>query len=233
MSVCDQLLIIRGNELFSQITDEEYEEMQLVHHFKETPRNEYIYFESHLQNALFFLKEGFVKVGYNDKDGNEVIKEIIGPGDVFGQLTLMPNNLEGEFAQAYKSDVSLCMFKLADFEKLLAAKPNISLKFTRQVGLKMARLENRMVNLLQRDVKERLLYFFFNLTRQFPQYVQGNSFDMTNILTHEDVARLIASSRQTVTTFINQLEQEGMILFSRQLLQIPDVKKLQNRLSVG
>jgi CRP/FNR family transcriptional regulator len=97
----------------------------------------------------------------------------------------------------------------------------------------MARLENRMVNLLQRDVKERLLYFFFNLTRQFPQYLHGNSFDMTNILTHEDVARLIASSRQTVTTFINQLEQEGMILFSRQLLQIPDVKKLQNRLSVG
>lgn len=233
MSVCDQLLIIRNNELFSQITNEEYEELQLVHHFKETPRNQYIYFESHLRNALFFLKEGFVKIGYFDKDGNEVIKDILGPGDVFGQLTLLPNNIEGEFAQAHKSDVSLCMFKLADFEKLLAAKPSISVKFTRQVGLKMARLESRMVNLLQRDVKVRLLYFLFNLTRQFPQHLQGNSFDMLNILTHDDVARLIASSRQTVTTFINQLEQEGLIVFSRQRLYFPDVKKMQNRLSVG
>jgi len=229
MSVCDQLLIIRNNELFSQITDEEYEEMHLVHHFKETPRNQYIYFESHLQNALFFLKEGFVKLGYYDKDGNEVIKEIIGPGDVFGQLTLLPNNLEGEFAQAYKSDVSLCMFRVTEFEQLLQQHPDIALRFTRQLGQKMIRIENRMINLLHKTVPERLIYFFMHLTRQFPEFMKNDVFEMPNIFTHDDIARLIGSSRQSVTTLINEMENAGILKTVKNLLSIPDVKKLQNR----
>jgi len=101
MSVSRQLLLIRGTDLFSQMTDEVFDSMELVHHFKETPKNDYIYFEAHLHNALYFLKEGYVKIGFYDKEGREVIKEIIGKGDVFGQITLLPNNLDGEFAQAY------------------------------------------------------------------------------------------------------------------------------------
>jgi CRP/FNR family transcriptional regulator len=232
MSACDQLLVIRKNDLFSQITDQEFEELNLIHHFKETPRNQFIYFESHLQNSLFFLKEGYVKVGYLDKDGAEVIKEIIGPGDIFGKFSLLPQNKEGEFAMAFKTDVSLCMFKLADFEKLLIAKPAISLKYHKQIGLKMMRLENRMINLLKRDVRERLLYFFYSLTFQYPECHSDDMFAMDNILTHEDVAKLIASSRQTVSTFINQLDKEGIIEFSRQRIVIPNVKELKKRLDV-
>ena len=124
------------------------------------------------------------------------------------------------------------MFKLDDFEKLLVAKPSVSLKYHKQIGLKMMRLENRMINLLKRDVKERLLYFFYSLTFQFPANGNGDGFVMENLLTHEDVAKLIASSRQTVTTFINLLEKEGLVQFSRQQIVIPSVKELKKRLDV-
>jgi CRP/FNR family transcriptional regulator len=233
MAACDQLLVIRKNDLFSQITDQEFEDLNLIHRFKETPRNQFIYFESQLQNALFFLKEGFVKVGYFDKEGKEVIKEVIGPGDIFGKFTLLPQNREGEFAMAFKADVSLCMFSVEDFEKLLIAKPSISMKYHKQIGLKLMRLENRMINLLKRDVKERLLYFFYSLTFQFPECGNGESFSMENILTHDDVAKLIASSRQTVTSFLTQLEKEGIVAFTRQRILIPNVKELKKRLDVA
>jgi CRP/FNR family transcriptional regulator, cyclic AMP receptor protein len=233
MSSCDHMLLIKQNELFSQITDEEYEQLQLLHRFKETSKNQYIYFEAHLHNCLYFLKEGNVKIGYYDKDGNEVIKEILGKGDIFGQLTLLPNNMEGEFAQAYKSDVSLCMFRIEEFEKLLVAKPELSIRFTRQIGEKIARLENRMVNLLQKDVRHRLLYFFYSLVKQHPELVQNNAFTTVNVLTHDDLSKLIASSRQTVTTMLTQLQKEGLVDFSRQYIKVPDVKELQKLVSVG
>jgi CRP/FNR family transcriptional regulator len=229
----DQLIVIRNNDFFSEITDEEFDAMDLVHHFKETPKNEYIYFETHLNRSLYFLKNGYVKIGFHDKDGNEVVKEIIGRGDIFGQITLLPGNAEGEFAQAYKSDVSLCMFRIDDFQHLLKKKPELALRFTRQVGEKLSRIESRMMNLLQRDVRSRLLYFFSSLTRQFPSHMSENRFSMENILTHDDVARLIASTRQTVTTMLSQLQQEDLIVFSRKQLEIPDVKKLQKLLTVG
>jgi CRP/FNR family transcriptional regulator, cyclic AMP receptor protein len=50
---------------------------------------------------------------------------------------------------------------------------------------------------------------------------------MDNFLTHDDIAKLIGSARQTVTTFINQLEEEGLLKFSRKKILIPDTKKLE------
>jgi CRP-like cAMP-binding protein len=56
---------------------------------------------------------------------------------------------------------------------------------------------------------------------------------MPNIFTHEDIARLIGSGRQTITTLVNDWEKEGLIRFSKSFLVVPDVKDLQNRSGVG
>jgi CRP-like cAMP-binding protein len=53
------------------------------------------------------------------------------------------------------------------------------------------------------------------------------SHSFTNFLTHDDVAKLIGSARQTVTTFINQLEDEGLLKITRKKVIIPDIKKLR------
>jgi len=228
----DQLMLIRGNHLFSHFNDGEFESMNIVPRFKETPKNEYIYFEAKYHNALYFLKEGYVKIGYFDKDGVEVIKEIIGPGDIFGQFTLLPNNMEGEFAQAFKGKVSLCVFRVEEFDRLLQKNPNISLRFARQLGQKLVRIENRMINLLHKSVPERLIYFFICLSKQFPHYLHDNQFSMPNIFTHDDIAKMIGSSRQTITTFINQWEASGLLRFSRTRFDLWDVNELQNKMDV-
>jgi CRP/FNR family transcriptional regulator, cyclic AMP receptor protein len=233
MSSCDQMLIIRENQLFSQLSEEEYEEIGLVHHFKEAEPNEFIYFERYLNSRLFFLKDGYIKIGYHDKEGNEVIKEIIGRGDVFGRFSLQPGNREAEFAQAFKTKVSLCAFTLTDFEQLLHKKPNLAIRFYKQMGEKLTQIENRMINLLQKDVRSRLLFFLHSFVRQHPQFAINNSFNMPALLTHEDIAKLIASSRQTVTTTLNELQKEGLLNFSRNGLMVPDIKKLQKIATVG
>ena len=109
-------------------------ELSIDHCYIEAPRGEYIYFEAFNHNKLYFLKKGYIRLGYINNSGKEIIKEILQRGEIFGQFTLQRNNLQGEFAQAYKEDVSLCAFNIADFEQLLRKKPDISLKFSRQLG---------------------------------------------------------------------------------------------------
>jgi CRP/FNR family transcriptional regulator len=232
MSTTDELLLIRRHDFLKQITDQEYESLNILHNFKTAKRNEFIYIESACNRNLFFVKEGFVKIGYHDNRGAEVIKEIIGPGDIFGQITLEPKTAEGEFALAYKADVSLCMFRPAEFSALLEKKPQLAIRYSQQVGSKLGRLENRMVNLLQRDVRSRLLYFLHSLQQQFPSYLTGNHFEMPTYLTHDDIARLIASSRQTVTTLLTEFELEKLVYITRSAIKIPDVKVLQKALTV-
>lgn len=233
MGVDQQFILIRNYNLFAHITDEEYEELQLDHHFLKAPKGEYIYFDSQYHNKLYFLKGGTIKIGYIDEEGKEVVKEIIREGEVFGQFTLERNNLNGEFAQAYKGDVSLCAFNIDDFEKLLKTKPNIGFQFTKQVGQKLRKLESRLLNLLNKDVKTRLINFLLILAKEHGETTDGDQFAIQNFLTHEDISQLIGSSRQTVTSMLNEIESAGYITVTRQVIAIPSVKNLQNSIAVG
>jgi CRP/FNR family transcriptional regulator len=227
-----KFLLIRNYNLFSHITDEEYEELNLVHHFIEAEKDQYIYFDSQYLNKLYFLKGGTIKIGYVNEEGKEVIKEIIQEGEVFGQFSLEQNNLNGEFAKAHKADVSLCAFNINDFEKLLRKKPELAFHYSKQVGQKLRKLENRLMNLLNKDVKTRLVGFLIMLAKEEGETKDNDTYRILNFLTHDDIAQLIGSSRQTVTTLINELEHQQMINVTRKLIEIPSVKRLQKSLEV-
>lgn len=230
MTIDKKMLLIRNYNLFAQFTESEYNELNIVHRFIEAPKGEYIYFEAKHHSRLYFIKDGYVKIGYINDSGKEVVKEIIQKGEIFGQFTLERNNMNGEFAQAYKSDVSLCAFTVEDFEKLLQKKPELSLKYSKQVGQKLRMLENRLLNLLHKDVRTRLIHFYGMLA--INHLGHSDSITIENFLTHEDIANLIGSSRQTVTTTINDLESEGLLGVSRNEIVIPSVKKIQKAMDV-
>lgn len=232
MTADKKFLLIKNYDLFSHITDEEYDELNIVHHFIEAKKDEYIYFDSEYLNKLYFLKGGTIKVGYVDDQGNEIIKEIIQKGEVFGQFSLEKNNMNGEFAKAHKGDVSLCAFNILDFEQLLKKKPELAFHYSKQVGQKLRKLENRLVNLLNKDVKTRLTGFLIMLAKEHGETDNDDQYMIQNFLTHEDIAHLIGSTRQTVTTILNELEGEGLVKVNRKVIEVPSVKNLQKSLEV-
>lgn len=232
MTVDEKMLLIRNYDLWCHISNEEYEELRLEHNFIEAAKGDYIYFDSHHHNKLYFLKSGYIKIGHIDESGKEIVKEIIQKGEIFGQITLERNNLNGEFAQAHKGDVSLCAFNIEDFQKLLKTKPSLALEYSKQVGNKLLHIQNRLLNLLNKDVKNRLINFFGQLIEKNIGDNTSDSFCIPNFLTHEDIANLIGSTRQTVTTMVNELEAEGVLSYSRHQICFLDVKKIQKLLSV-
>jgi len=224
---CDsKLLLLRGFDIFEHISDTEYEELGLVHNFLEAKDGEFIYFPFQHNNKLYFAKEGFIKLGYIDEQGNEIIKEVIQKGEVFGQLTLEKNNNQDEFARAYKSSVSLCAFTIEDFLRLLQKKPQMAIAFSLQLGNKLRKVENRLLNILNKDVKNRLVQLLLQLAAD-NNAINNNEAVIDKFLTHEDIARLIGSSRQTVTTTLNQLEKQNLLLVSKEFIRITDIKALK------
>jgi CRP/FNR family transcriptional regulator, cyclic AMP receptor protein len=228
----DLMLIIRRNDFLDKLSRDDYDALNIVHNFIVSQKDEYIYFDAGYHNKLYFIKEGFVKIGNVDDDGNELVKEILQPGDVFGQFSLERNNMLGEFAQAHKQQSILCAFTLQDFERLLAIRPEMSIEFSKKVGRKLKRTEMRLMNLLQKDVRTRLLYFFWSMAKQHCGK-DANDASIDNYLTHEDISRLTGTSRQTVTTLINQFVEEGLISLDRRNILIHDIRKLEKEARIG
>jgi CRP/FNR family transcriptional regulator len=231
MADADSMLLIRNYDLWCNLSDKEYQDLNVEHRVMEVPKGQYIYFEAYNHNKIYFIKEGTIKIGFIDQEGNEKVKEIIQQGELFGQFSLERNNLHGEFAQAYRNDVSLCSFTIDDFERLLKSRPDLALRYSKQVGAKLRNIENRLINLLNKDVRTRLIHFLWQLVEQNLGENTAEGFCMPNYLTHEDIASLIGSSRQTITTLINELAGEGILSYNRQEICFMNVKKLQKLVS--
>src|SRR5258706_4914031 len=227
MSENDQALLLRKCSLWSDLSEQEYKELDVQDNYKEVRKGEYVYFEAYNHNVIYFVKKGHILLGKIDDNGNEITKDILKPGDFFGQFIFEKNSLDGEFARAIKSDISLCSFTIEKFVLLLKKNPALSIRYSRLVGLRMRKFENRFLNIIQKDTRERLLLFMRDLLteQRGERPLLGDSIVIPNYLTQEDISRLIGSSRQTVTTLLSKLKEERILDYSGKAIKYFQVSK--------
>lgn len=218
---------LRNHNLFEQMSDQEYKDLCVITGYKTAKKNEVIYMTHESVKRLYFLKKGVVKIAAVNEAGDEITKDVIQEGDIFGEITLNGNaSNNGEFAKAISDEVSICSFKLDDFERVLEKNPNLSLRYTKKVGDKFKAMETRFSNLIFKDVRTRLIEFIKDIAKNTGEK-RGQETVVTNYLTHQDIASIIGSSRQTVTTLLNDFEKKGLINYSRNEMIIPDLSLLR------
>jgi len=195
--------------------------------YKQATKGEYIYFGNEQIDRLYILKKGRIKIAYYDDKDQEVVTEILKEGDIFGEVSLRQSeNKNHEFAQAMTEEVSVCSFSLANFESLLEKKPELAIGFSKMLGDKLKIINQKYSDLIFKDARTRIINFF-RLHARYEGKQTGDRVEIDMFLTHQDIASFTASSRQTVTTVINQLEAEGMLIFQgRKKVVIPDLKML-------
>lgn len=215
-----QYWYLRDHKLFSTLNNAQIKELCIITRYKKANKNEIIYFADDPVQRIYLLKKGMIKIVESDPDGREVIKDLIQKGDIFGELSLSGSGGTSEYAQAISSEVLICSFKLEDFERVLAQDPHISLKFSKFIGFKFKRLQNRYSNLVFKDVRQRILEFMHEWAEN-EGTPRGQELVLANYLTHQDIAQLVCTSRQTVTQTLNQLEAEGRLTYSRQEIVFP------------
>jgi CRP-like cAMP-binding protein len=211
---------LRDHKLFWKLSNSDLKELCVIVGFKKAFKSEMIYFADEHIPRIFLLKRGMIKICETDKNGNEIIKEIIKKGDLFGQMSLdeSQENMSQEYAQAL-TDVSICSFKMDDFERVLERNPSIAIGYSKFMGLKIKRIENRFNNVVFKDVRSRLVQFIKDWAESDGEQ-KDNTYVIKNYLTQHDLAKLVCSTRQTITTLLNEMEKEGFISYDRKEIVI-------------
>jgi CRP-like cAMP-binding protein len=203
------------------------EKMKMAKKIKDSKmkKNEYIYFPEDPSSSIFFLKKGRVKIGAYSDDGKEIIKAILGPGEIFGELSLIGESKRKDFAVALDSDVVLCAMGIKDMEEMMGDNPTLSLRVTKLIGVRLQKIERRLESLIFKDARTRIIDFIVDLGREKGKAI-GKEILVKHNLTHQDMANLTATSRQTVTTILNELKENNLIHFERNKFLIRDIDNL-------
>ena len=189
-------------------------------------KNEYIYFPEDPSSSIFFLKKGRVKIGTYSDTGKEIIKAILNPGEVFGELSLVGEEKRNDFAIALDNDLVVCSLGMKDMEEMIEKNPLIGLKVTKLIGFRLQKIERRLESLIFKDARTRIVDFIRELGHEKGKAI-GHEILVKHNLTHLDMANLTATSRQTVTTVLNELKEQNLIHLERNKFLIRDIDNLK------
>ncbi|MDQ3051904.1 MAG: Crp/Fnr family transcriptional regulator [Bacteroidota bacterium] len=194
---------------------------------RSAPKNEVIYFPEDASNSVYMLKAGKVKISKMSLDGKEIILAILGPGEVFGEMSITGQEKREEIAEA-TDDTIICVVKIPDLQMMMESNSRFNMQITKLIGFRLKKIQNRFESLIFKTSDERVRSFIRELADEHGRKVQGNNNEMEIRLklTHEEIAKLTATSRQTVTTVLNELEKQSIITYDRSRIFVKEYDKL-------
>ena len=194
-------------------------------------KGDYVFLPGEYADKIFFIMEGRVKIGSYSETGKEITKAIIGQGEVFGELPLAGEEQRRNFAMAMENTTT-CVLSVTQMRNLMKEHSPLNMFFMKIMGSRMLEMERRLESLVFKDSRIRVVEYLKSLCESKGQRV-GYEWVVRKFLTHQEIANLTATSRQTVTTVLNELEGKNILTYNRRRLLVRDLEALASEAVVG
>ena len=220
---------LRNIELFEKMEQADVEEIAAKLTHRHLKKGDVLYSEGDVLNRIFIMKEGRIKISHNGDGTDETITELLEEGDLFGKLAI--TNIEtdnSETAVIVTDRAMVCSITIEDIETMMQTKPQFAINYANMMAEKLRMIENKFALFLKKDIRKRLVNFFLmHALHEGKQ--KGKTIEIQGFLTHKDIANFIGTSRQTVTTFLNEMEAAEVIEFiGDKKIIIRDLEKLKS-----
>ena len=214
--------LLRKVPLFEVLKDEDLEAIARVTISRSYDKDQVIILAEEEGDALFIIAHGQVKVSIVSEDGREVILSLLGEGAVFGELSLLDGKPRSANVVATQ-DMELYMVRRADFLQLIYKVPQIAVGLLAELAARLRKTDRKIKGLALLDVTNRISETLLQLADE-----QGTEIELGVTLasrpTHQQLANMSGTTRETVTRALKQLQDEGYIRISgRQILILADV----------
>ncbi len=223
-----RLWYIRNAALFSWLQDDELQQLASRSEMVACKKATTFFFTQEESDCIYLVKEGRVKLSRTSPQGREIILDILGTGEIFGELAVVGEDLRSHCAVAL-DDALICVITRETFEGLLRRHPEMALRVLKLVGLRRRELEMRLEDLIYQPVSNRLALTLLWQARRHGQKEADKSLRLP--LTQKDLAQLIGASREAVAEQLSDFKQAGLIKTSYRAIQIVDSQGLMRMIS--
>lgn len=199
---------LRAVELFDGIPEWEARKIFSLCIEKRFPQGATIFSEGDSSDSVHILKAGLVKLISLSEKGQETILHILKPDEIFGELLLSEE--KRAFTAIAVEDARVTVLSRESFLKLLSVVPGVALNFIRVLSERLVNVERGVADSSHTWSYHRLAKVLLHLSEKYGQEVPTGTL-ITLRLTHEDLANLIGTTRETVTTQLNRFTRMGLL----------------------
>jgi CRP-like cAMP-binding protein len=219
----EKLWYLKHCDLFERLSPKELERLESRCRAKSFPRNTPVYLPIDEAHSVFLLASGRVKICHGTPDGKQAILALIDPGELFGELAMF-DAARDEYAETIEPS-TVVMIPREEMQRLAQEHPVVSMALTRLMGLRRQKIERRLKNLLYLSNRDRLTHLLLELAEQYGERT-GEGVRLRIRLSHQDLASVIGSTRETVTVVLGELQAEGLISVGRRKITIRQPEQL-------
>jgi len=202
------LPIPKTAELFEGVSDEDSRRIDAHCTERRYARDGIIFSEDDPSDALYILREGLVKLISLSERGTETILHILSPGDVFGELLVSERTRV--FSAIVIQDVLVVVISRAACLDLLSTVPTFAHNLIRLLSRRVATMGKGMAESSRTWSYHRLAKELLHLAEKYGEETPTGTLIKLR-LTHEDLANLIGTSRETVTTQLNKFKRMALL----------------------
>ncbi len=215
---------LKGCDLFEQLSTDELQQLEARCRVRNLPRGTPIYLPADHADGVLLLVSGRAKICSFSAEGKQAILAFIEPGELFGELAIFGESRRDEYAEAVDPSLVL-LIPAEEMNRLIEGHPQVALGITKLMGLRRQRIERRLKYLLFRSNRERLVHLLLELAEQYGRQTPEGVL-LTIKLSHQDLANVIGSTRETVTVVLGELQAEGNIRLARRKIHLTDLQRL-------
>jgi CRP/FNR family transcriptional regulator, cyclic AMP receptor protein len=205
----DKIWYLRKNRLFANVPIDAVVDAAGIFTMQLLPKRATFFDQGDAEKVVFLIKTGRVRISRNTADGKEVTVAILGPGDMFGEDALF-GDAERTALATCMEETLICKAHADDLFGLLSGNSALALNVAQMLSDRLGDASATIEDLAYAKISDRLVHLFDRLANEHGRPTpEGTFLDVR--LTHQEIASIIGSTRETVSLEMNALVRAGQI----------------------
>jgi CRP-like cAMP-binding protein len=190
-------------------------------------RGDVLFNEGDTGNQLYVVLDGKIKLGRSSQDGRENLVAVLGPGQMFGELSFFDPGPRSATATAV-TDTKLSALGHDVLGPLVEDNTGVALAFLHQLAERLRRTNEVVGDLVFSDVPGRVSKALIGLAERFGRQAD-DGIHVSHDLTQEELAQLVGASRETVNKALADFASRGWLRLEPRGVVIYEIERLQKR----
>lgn len=222
MSKCEQCIVRQFSSL-KALNKEELLKMANCKTSYTIKKGEPVFEEGEITNGIYCIKDGVCKLSKLSSNGKDQIVKLVKPGELLGQRSMISEEPANLSAVALE-DMEVCFIPKKEIMQFFTQNNDFSMNVMKTICGDLKEADAHMVNLAQKNVKERLAATLIYLEENFGTDADGT---LSLQLSREELAGMIGTATESCIRLLSELNKGNLIELVGKRIKIVDKNKLR------